>query len=447
MRTKLLCMLLTLCVLLTSCDSASSDSGATTTNPNPDPNGEKTIVIAVPSADGYLKQVAAQFEDLHPNIHFEIQEFIPLPKPESSDVVISMSGLGMEKYVQSVTTQVIAGKGADLIFMNNLPQDKFVEKNLLVNLYDLMEKDKSIDKSKYYNNILQASQQGDGLYAIPLSFSVGMVAGNTNLMEQANIKLDQDKPWTWGQFKDIGKQIKEQGDSLGFTNFPPELLLNDYLEESYPQLVQGGKANFDSDMFRSMMQEIKSMYDDGILSSEFTQDYDKGVFSLQDISSAQQVLMTPMKSKYYNKPTVNDTLQGLPFKVYNSLGINSSSKVQLEAWEFIKYLLSDEVQTMPDFAGLPVNKQAADKLFDDALHQLANGMLDSSSELLPDTETAKQRIEDVKKFMEQAGARNYVDNKVYMIVREEFATFMNGQKSAKDVSKLIQNRVTTYLNE
>jgi multiple sugar transport system substrate-binding protein len=30
---------------------------------------------------------------------------------------------------------------------------------------------------------------------------------------------------------------------------------------------------------------------------------------------------------------------------------------------------------------------------------------------------------------------------------EEFEAFMNGQKTAEEVSKLIQNRVTTYLNE
>jgi multiple sugar transport system substrate-binding protein len=37
--------------------------------------------------------------------------------------------------------------------------------------------------------------------------------------------------------------------------------------------------------------------------------------------------------------------------------------------------------------------------------------------------------------------------KVLMIAMEEFKSFMSGQKSAEEVSKLIQNRVKIYLNE
>ena len=41
---------------------------------------------------------------------------------------------------------------------------------------------------------------------------------------------------------------------------------------------------------------------------------------------------------------------------------------------------------------------------------------------------------------------NY-DQKVQDIITEEAAAFFNGQKSAEDVSKIIQSRVTIYVKE
>ncbi|WP_193726836.1 hypothetical protein [Paenibacillus guangzhouensis] len=40
-----------------------------------------------------------------------------------------------------------------------------------------------------------------------------------------------------------------------------------------------------------------------------------------------------------------------------------------------------------------------------------------------------------------------IDKNIESIVQEEFESYMSGQKSVDEVSKLIQNRVMTYLNE
>ena len=68
-------------------------------------------------------------------------------------------------------------------------------------------------------------------------------------------------------------------------------------------------------------------------------------------------------------------------------------------------------------------------------------------DMLPDSETVKKRIEEVEKLISETNFRRSSDMKVITIVMEEFSTFMNGQRSADEVSKLIQNRAKTYLNE
>lgn len=302
-----------------------------------------------------------------------------------------MEAADLEKYVQAVTTQVISGKGSDLILMNNLPQNKFVANKLLVNLYDLMAKDSSLDQNALYANILKASQDGDGLYVTPLSFSLEMVQGNTGVLKKENISVDKNKPWSWSQFKDVAMKLKEQGNREGYYNLIMSPLLYDYIEDNYAELVGQGKPNFDSDLFRNMMKEIKSIYDEGLLSEGFTSDPGKAVFQMVGIFHPAAALTMSSNFEYYQKPNASGKQEGVPFKSMYSFGVNSKSEVQPEAWEFIKFLLSDEMQASPDLSGLPINKAATDKKLNEVLQQIENGTMDAPfPEDLPDAETTKK---------------------------------------------------------
>ncbi len=48
------------------------------------------------------------------------------------------------------------------------------------------------------------------------------------------------------------------------------------------------------------------------------------------------------------KPTLNGQGNGLELKSFMNFGLNSQSKVEKEAWEFLKFMLSEEIQTSPD---------------------------------------------------------------------------------------------------
>ena len=55
-----------------------------------------------------------------------------------------------------------------------------------------------------------------------------------------------------------------------------------------------------------------------------------------------------------------------------------------------------------------------------------------------------QKIYDYVLSIKTLNPRNEVVEK---IINEEAAAFFGGQKTAEEVAELIQNRVTTYLNE
>lgn len=415
---------------------------------SPAAGDQKMVTISVMSADRFLQTAALKFEETHPGVHIEIKEHLAAPKSDGG-MMAAVSQADIEKYIQTVTTQAISGKGADLIEMNSLPQQKFVKNGLLVDLYERMAKDASFDKSKYYQNIFKSSQNGDGLYAMPFFFMTDFISGNTEMLKKANIAID-DKTWTWDTFKDISKKLKEHAgtDYYAFVNMFPEQLLHDYISANYADLIRDGKANFDSEPFRTMMKQIKAMYDEGVLQAEFTYDYSKGLFSKSGFFSVEQALTESLRDNvlFFNTPSASGQTEGGQFKAFFNLGINSKSKVQTEAWEFVKFLLSDEMQSSPELQYIPVNKSVAEKKLQEAGQKIIGGTLPVPKGKT-DKSSVDERMETIRKMLNEAGKKADSDMKVASIAMTEFQTFMSGQKSAEEVSKLIQNRVNTYLNE
>ncbi|WP_042159565.1 ABC transporter substrate-binding protein [Paenibacillus gorillae] len=440
MNKKWTLLVLAALLMLTACSNtdASVNSGA------PSPGEKKTVVVAVMSADPFLEKAALAFEALHDDVRIEIKSHMANPDG-GPRVAVSLADI--EKYIQTLTTQALSGKGADLMTMGILPEDKFVEKNVLVNLYELMEKDSSFDKGKYYENVLKSSQVGDGLYAMPLSFSIDAIQGNTELLKKANISMN-DNNWTWSQFADIVKKLKEQNgsDYMAFVN--PSQIIADYISENGSEFLNKGEPNFDSDAFRDALTQIKTMFSEKIIEGIYT-DTDKVLFAMKSMSSPKNALLSVLdpKLQYYQKPTMNGKSSGWKMGSFTTFGLNSKSKVKPEAWEFLKFLLSEEMQSSPDLMGLPLNKAAIDEKFADTEQELEQGKLEVNF-TIPDSETVKKQIQSLKTLLEgDGGEKQFSDQKVLNIVFEEFSPYLMGQKSVEEVSKLIQNRVKTYLNE
>jgi len=433
---RLVIILLGTCLLLSACASGSSESSK-------DVSGEKkTVTISVTKKDRFLETAALKFEETHPNINIDFKENLSLPSGGGA--------IDLNQYVQTVTTEALAGNASDIIAMGYLPVDKFVQKNMLVDLYGLMSEDSAFDKNQYYKNIMEASQTGDGLYAMPVSFSTSAMQGKSDLLEKANVSIN-DTSWTWDDFKNITLKVNEKADSdyFGMISAFPEQLMNDFFEENYSELVQPEehKANFDSKMFIDKMKQVKSMYDEGILSTGELTDLDKGLFTDLNLNSPKESLTQLLKPnmQLLRKPTESGTFQGGSFNSYSTFGINSKSKVQQEAWEFMKFLLSEEMQSSPELSEFPLHKAVIEKELNTVKQQIQDGKIelpDGSDEKLLD-----ERINLLKTFLEETGVNIAGDMKIRSFVLEELRTYMSGQKSAEEVSKLIQNRVMTYLNE
>ena len=232
-----------------------------------------------------------------------------------------------------------------------------------------------------------------------------------------------------------------------------------------------GTANFDSDDFRNLLEfskkfggriseekyyELCERYDLQSMISDLTAD----CFMMQD-GIVSLCGMEYSEIRYYASyaelcgrdplllgwPTSKEP--GLSAKADVSVGISAFSDNTDESWDFVSFLLQAE-EAFSFWGDIYVLRSGAEKKMQSAIDEYQRlseiykddpGMYEGQAPLSEATVAA---------YEEQIGRITtsvHTNPSIMAIVSEEAAAFFNGQKSADEVSKTIQNRVTTLMTE
>ncbi|WP_253957164.1 ABC transporter substrate-binding protein [Paenibacillus oleatilyticus] len=423
-------------------NEAQAETANKTTETAQSQGGKKTVVLSTLFHGDFFKDAKRKYEEKHPNIEIQISYHqMDEGDPHAEEKI--------ENFIKKTNTQMLSGKGPDLVEMDHLPMDNYVNKKVLANLSDMMEKDPEFKKEQYFQNILEGVKLNGSVYGMPTSFFLDGLVGDEEAIRKTGVTFD-DARWTWSEFSETAKAMAKKGDQrYGFMSYPAGLL-NVMVKSNYSLYVDqvNRKANFQSEPFINLMKQVKSMFDEKVVTQEPRQAY----FRMQHIISPADYILTPKEifdqPKLYSKPKGEGQKAGGFFHAYRKMGINEKSAVKKEAWDFIKFLMSEEMQPSPERAGFPMNKA----IFHKQVKQLLQtGTVKAHEEGPLKGKTFKVTEADLQGLEQHvSGAIYHVPfqpSKLEGIIIKESEAFFKGQKSAEDVAKLIQNRATTFLNE
>ncbi|MGG5737272.1 ABC transporter substrate-binding protein [Bacillus cereus group sp. IBL03679] len=407
-------------------------------------DGKTIIEVSTLGETESLKQAEKLYEQKNPNIDIQIKGAFPENGSDKSGSTTDETSA--EKIISKVNTEFLAGKGSDVIVLDGLPADKYGKKGLLTDLSEMMEQDKSFNKNQYFNKILENSETNGKLYGIPLYFWLSGLLGDDIAIQQSGVKVN-DKEWTWSEFTNIGTELASKGTHKHVIgNTPPEQMLQFLVQDHYAQLVDtvSGKAKFQSDLFVQMLEDVKKMYDEKIATADSVNLGEAYFVRLPMIMSIEDYFNTGTVlgikgTKVYQKPHIAGQKNGVAFTPNKTVGLNAKSPVKKEAWNFLKFLMSDEVQSKGN--AFPINRA----VYEQQIKTLKEkGELEGPAGSINVTESDIQELEKMVAEISVQGPQN---TKIESIIAEESKSYFSGQKSAKDVAALIQNRVTTYINE
>ena len=370
-----------------------------------------------------------------------------------------------------------SGDGPDIL-INYSDYGQFNSDAILVDLNQYIDGDRGLDRSLYYDNIFRAFEDDGKLFQMPITVTISMLIGNPDILGSVS-------SWTNTEF---GQKMRALPDGMnpilynyipGYTNTEPLTgmgLLMYFLYHDMSQYVDysRGVVNFDSDDFRMLLENAK------LATPKITQetfedlwnDYcdrsygDPVSLMMQDGICA----MTPVNLRNLQStgdsykvcngqavrvgwPTVKG--DGLAAEAQSSVAISSFSTAKDESWDFVRYLMSPEVQMSiggdQALYAISVTREREEaslrKEIEDFPKDLEKyGGPDSSyaaSVPVLDDALANEFIA----LIERISTKVCKNPTIMEIVREEVPAYFDGSKSAEDVSRIIQSRASTVMAE
>jgi multiple sugar transport system substrate-binding protein len=424
---------------------------------NPDIN-KKVLVLGGQRIDGNPKLLSAVFRFNRANEEWRI---------EIRDYLDEVDFAGIEpkdqwdyekkKIAELITADLLNGEGPDIFLWYNeafLAPEILERQGYLVDLYALAEGDPSFRKEDYRTNILSLFERDGKLFRFPLSFGLSGLVGPTSL-------LGDRSGWTIEECTEVLSSLPEG--AVAFPNLERKYLLYECLQASLYSFVDydGKKVNFDSDEFRALLTFADRFGSDPLPETDDSGDIvypegfvDPSELALQGnlaIETSQFYNVSELSSRryFYGEPV---TFVGYPSADRSGMTVQAVACMSIcetcpditAAWEFIRLMISEGYQTEnPMLYAEPIHIGASQARIERTILS-QTGYLESTyvSGTLTD-EDADQYI----RLLDSASVLNGQDQPIIEIVLEEAAAYFAGVKTAEEVSRIVQDRVTTFVNE
>lgn len=350
-------------------------------------------------------------------------------------------------YIRALNTELLNGNGADILILDGLPVDSYMEKGVLEDLTNTL---KPIQDA-LLSNITAAYTKEGKIYQLPTRVAVPVIFGEKAAAEAGK------------SLADMAAFAKEHPDKRYFLAWEEETFVRAFLEMDGDSLFDSA-GGLDKEAFRAFLENIQYMKESGALE-------DKGEEYRTNMLFTNPYLL--IKKKIYTATeTLNDTwslfmvealikdvdyvLRSIGNKFYasGSIGLNAASKETELAGEFIQYLYSNEIQKINLYNGFPIERKALEKWL---LEVPENAEDISFSSSINDGEGSDETIsggypsEEIRKavlsLIEELSAPVSQNEILNDMIIEQLAGFLDGSLDIDETLNATAQKVNTYLSE
>ncbi len=315
---------------------------------------------------------------------------------------VGMSGsdaAGREDAIKKLNTELMAGAGPDILILDGLPMDSYIEKGVLLDLSDHISQ--MTGEQELLPNIVESFRQDGKIYGMPITFDIPAVLGKGDDLAQIHDLVS---------LADTMERLREENPGQEIISmFSEEVAVKWLLPVSAPAFVNE-TGNLDTKVLAEYLEEINRIYTasmDGL--SDTLQKYNETRRELYRRSDADDYYMEAYNSlgnvtseflmneavfaagKLKNTYTFQEVLSVNKVEGYEEMrmapldghcshvfvpdvitGINASSTHPEDAQAFFDVLMGKEVQQLL-YDGFVVNKAALESQLSPEWVVLSNG--------------------------------------------------------------------------
>ena len=364
-----------------------------------------------------------------------------------------------------LNTDIASGNAPDIMCLTGeMPVESYMSKGLFVDLKTFVDNDPDLAMEDYMPEVVEAFSQDGKWYQMVPSYFLYTVFGKT-------ADVGAEPGLTFEELEALRTQ--KGGDVQVFSERTKTGVLNDAIMMNSDEYInwETGECYFNTPEFIGLLEFVNE-FPSEINYEELYSDpqyWEKQETMFRD----GQALLQPYTISdfrdflYCEQGTFGEQITAVGFPVNEGTGnaymcnfsfaVSAKSKYQDVAWEFLRYYLMDEYQDSIEY-GWPIKLSSLDKRMQKAqekpYYEDENGnkveydetYYVGGMEIVLDTLTQAD-CERVVSFLKSADHVYNYDRNIISILEEECAAYFEGQKSAKEVSDIIQSRIHIYVNE
>lgn len=375
------------------------------------------------------------------------------------DVKVNYS-IGMEKgseddpndYIRAFNTALLNGDGADIILVDDLPYTSYAEKGILKELSG------TVDMGTLLPQIGTAAENKEGVYALPLKFSLPVVIGKKEAVESSK---DLETLFSYVENKKEKNYIRMAG----------KYDLLDCFLSLYRERLFAEDGTLREEELRSFLERTLAFFENSGVNESEPEEF-KGNRRTQNrllLFSNPASLVTGMAEaclstedsydNFFLLEALQEKLGEVSWDIFGNrlivegrVGLNAQTKNRELAEEFMQFLFSEEVQGTNVFDGFPVNTAVLEKMTEEKIQDdmyASSGMIDEKgSEVIlsgghPKQKTKKEILEKIK----SAGEISSPVDTLHHMLFDEIKPLVDGNKTLEETVKILINKVNTYLEE
>lgn len=424
--------------------------------------------------EAVIRQAISKYQKDNPAVYVEYE--------------IGLAGNSMtrEDAIKNLNTRTMAGKGPDVLVLDHLPMDSYIEKGILMDIAPIL--DGVSGKEAVFSNVVDAFRNDGHVYAVPGRIQLPYICG---------IKSDLEKMTDLSSIADEMELMRENDPDAYLMCVPSAKGIMRIFSPSCVPAWRTEDGPLDKEAVADFLTQTKRMYDAQVngLPEEGVQSWEADASYYQEFESPngeafedadgvrtrheathllggrRQFVAGAAEDVWnYNIQISVSKMEGFGdcvsvpmngqcdnvFWARTILGINASSANTQQAQDFLKTVLGNEIQSEV-LGGFPVTPKALLDNYEDQWRVYKDndyvsgqgGTTDLNGEeiLMPIRVPDEKKVSELINWIGSLDTA-YVEDKTFEnVVYEEGEGYIRGDRSLEEAMNAIETRLGIYLAE
>lgn len=346
---------------------------------------------------------------------------------------------------------IIAGEGPDILITNGA-NEQLSRKDYFIDLSDYLKNESGISESDFFTNAIEASRFNGALYQMPIGFYVdGFLAPSDTTGGRNGLTFDEYLAMVKTACNGADPVYDHQL-SFSRTEVATKLFAN--TSEKY---INDGKINVDCEDFKAILDYCKDLPSQGYYEGkDVDAEWEDIMISKENMRVQPAVIYDFYEFEAFAEKFNDAVILGYPSVDGRTATIGSDMAVSISSHtgdessckKFVSILLSEDIQKTL-YMNIPINKKCARDI---ALMEIAENNKNVDANEGNKFAKAGKKLDAALADayigqLSTATTSAFVYHSISLIIYEEIPAYFEGQKSFEEVTKTINDRAQTVLNE